>query len=93
MKKVQSILCKLAFLVLCIFMVTIIARLFIKNIVVEKLNVSNDFTVWALQGVSTVDAVDEVTGDTFAQIDWEKMYPFQNQSQDVEATEKKESLI
>lgn len=93
MKRVQSILCKIMFIVLCIFMATIVARLFIKNIIVEKLNISNDFTIWALQGVSTVDAVDEVTGDTFAQINWAELYPFKNQSADEQTYELKESLI
>ncbi len=95
MKKLQKFIINIFVAILVTFMISILARIIIKNIIVEKLNISNDFTVWALQGVSTTDAVDEVTGETFAQINWAELYPFQNQSNDAQIieTNKKEELL
>lgn len=94
-KKAELFICYFFVSILCVFMVTIFARVLIKNILVEKLDISNEFTKWALHGVSTVDAVDEVTGETFAQIDWKTLYPFDyasNENSEVKV-EKKSYLV
>ena len=95
MKKIQKVVVDIFVAILIIFMISVLVRIIVKNVIVEKWIISNEFTVWALQGVSTTDAVDEVTGETFAQINWAELYPFQNQSNDVQTIEvsKKETVL
>lgn len=93
MKKIELFIGRVFVGILCIFMITILARMIIKNIFVEKMDISNSFTKWALQGVSTNDAVDEVTGETFAQINWETMYPFENSTEDSAVASEEVSIL
>lgn len=62
--------------VILIFMLSILTRVVTKNIIVEKFGISNSVTQFIMKGMSVMDAMDEVTGEFYIDIDWEKLYPF-----------------
>ena len=76
-RKVTFGICCSLIAVLCAFMISIVARIVTKNIVVELFHVNNEITKFILQGVQTADVIDEATGDMFRQIDWAALYPFE----------------
>ena len=65
-----------------IFMLSIFTRIITKNIIVEKLKINNSMTQFIMKGMSVMDAMDEVTGEFYTDIDWEKLYPFK-QDKDI----------
>ena len=67
--------------VLYLFMASIFLRIVTKNILVEQLGISNRVTQFILSGMSTMDAVDEVTGELYNKVDWNSLYPFDNQTE------------
>lgn len=79
----------IVFGILLIFlMITILARFSTKNIIVDTLGISNDFTNFILQGMDTSDAVDEVTGELLVDIAWSELYPFESDSSTEKILEK-----
>lgn len=84
MKKMTFGVCCGLVTILCVFMMSIVIKMGTKNIVVEKLHVNNELTRFILQGVQTADVIDEATGDMFVQIDWEALYPFEDNTNIVQ---------
>ena len=98
MKKKQDPIAWIVYLfivVIVLFMGSIMLRMFTKNILVEKIGMNNTFTKFVLDGMSTADVLDEATGEFYTNINWEAMYPFQEEAKDsVEAaTYENNSLI
>lgn len=67
-------------IVIMVFMLSILTRIVTKNIIVEKLRINNSMTQFILKGMSVMDAMDEATGEFYTDIDWEKLYPFKQDS-------------
>lgn len=72
-------------IVIMVFMFSIFTRIITKNIIVEKLRINNFMTQFILKGMSVMDAMDEATGEFYTDIDWEKLYPFKQDSNDDSA--------
>lgn len=79
--------------VILVFMLSILTRMVTKNIIVEKFGISNSVTQFIMKGMSVMDAMDEVTGEFYTDIDWEKLYPFKLDNQISEATDVKEGFL
>ena len=71
-------------IVIMVFMLSIFTRIIIKNIIVEKLRINNSVTQFIMKGKSVMDAMDEVTGEFYTDIDWEKLYPFKQEENIVD---------
>lgn len=67
--------------ILYLFMASIFLRIVTKNILVEQLGISSKATQFILSGMSTMDAVDEVTGELYNKVDWNALYPFSEQTE------------
>lgn len=67
--------------ILYLFMASIFLRIVTKNILVEQLGISNKATQFILSGMSTMDAVDEVTGELYNKVYWNALYPFSEQTE------------
>lgn len=71
-------------IVIMVFMLSIFTRIVTKNIIVEKLRINNSVTQFIMKGMSVMDAMDEVTGEFYTDIDWEKLYPFKQDTDTVD---------
>ena len=79
--------------VILVFMLSILTRVVTKNVIVEKFGISNSVTQFIMKGMSVMDAMDEVTGEFYTDIDWEKLYPFKQDNQISEAIDVKEGFL
>ena len=71
-------------IVIMVFMLSIFTRIITKNVIVEKLRINNSVTQFIMKGMSVMDAMDEVTGEFYTDIDWEKLYPFKQDNNIVD---------